>query len=508
MKTSTTKLSRYGSRLIIALTLVVMMCILPSLADAQTRYELSGDALRVSERTMAREVPLGCTGAQLFVHDGLFVVCTDGRVRRVVLDAAGDVVSDVGLAGPVLHLFVLEGALWARTEGGVVPITGLTQLASAAPAEATESLGSVLRAPSEPAAAEPAPFEPQQPSDVVEVVSPSVAEWAGGVPPPDSWRDGGPLVARVIRVQGGHAIVEILPGQHLREDMGVELSEIRASGEDLELGGSEEEEVTVSRGVVVAASSQRARVRIEVGGRATVGMLVRRLRNAPGVRPFPELPEDTVTLGFHIRPFLPIGILGVGVIADVSVRYQSSFGLYVGADLMPGGFGTSNNGEVAAVIATAYVGFAMRWFGFGVGVGPATANGLVSWRSTQGAEALAIAPNVRIGSEDGFMLRARTIVLAWDDLWHFGDLQVDLRIPVSHGIQLVVTGRGGNSGSQLGEAGVRLLLDGNGRSGSLFFTGTVGVGMLVAPNRCSAMGCTGRFANGGPLLGAGIDWRI
>jgi len=54
---------------------------------------------------------------------------------------------------------------------------------------------------------------------------------------------------------------------------------------------------------------------------------------------------------------------------------------------------------VQAVIGAAYLGFAMRWFGFGVGLGPSTANGLVPDASTQGAQAFAVVPIVHIGSE-------------------------------------------------------------------------------------------------------------
>jgi hypothetical protein len=94
----------------------------------------------------------------------------------------------------------------------------------------------------------------------------------------------------------------------------------------------------------------------------------------------------------------------------------------------------------------------------------------------------------------------------WEDEWIFGDFYAEGRVPLSHFIGLVLGGGGGTSGVRFAEVGMRMLVSGTGRPGSVFVTVTAGFGMLDRGRRDGET--DPYFANGGPMAGVGFDWRI
>ena len=284
---------------------------------------------------------------------------------------------------------------------------------------------------------------------------------------------------------------------HLAEGDGLSFLDTVETQSNLEFeaGGGSTEEAVVAHGVVTAVSGAQARVRLQVGAVVAEGMRARQLAGPPGLEVFPEIPAGQFSVAFHVRPFIPLATLGVGVIADVALRYTFDFGLVIGVDAMPLGLATGNNGDAVAGVGAGFLGFASPYFGIGLHVGVSSLRD--GFRG--GDEAFVLAPMVMLGSRDGFMLRLRSSALIVDDRFDFGEFDGALHIPLVHGVQLVAAGRGGRAGTNYGDLGVRILLQGNGRSESVFFTGTVGVGMLV--------GADFGFSNAGPSIGIGLEWR-
>jgi hypothetical protein len=461
-----------------------VLALWPATTFAQVRYELDGQTLRVSEATAVREVPLGCAGVELVMHGGAaWVRCPDGEIVHVVLDPSGDRVERLDVHG-AQRLLRVDGELWIRRAAGVERLVGAAPGAPAV-SEGSPSLGVPTR-----------PVGPPEPPP------PPAPEWpeAGAVPPPPAASDGrgpGPIVGNVERVGLGEVMVRLDLGARVQDGDGIAFLAMRdaASGLVFESGAQGTEEVVAAHGVVTAVQERQARVRLQVGAVASVGMRARQV-DAPGLEVFPEIPAGLFSIAFHVRPFIPIGTLGVGLISDVSLRYTFDFGLVIGIDAMPLGVAAANNGDAIAGLGALFVGFANPYFGLGLHVGVSSVRGV--WPMTTN-QAFVVVPMVMLGSRDGFMLRLRSSAMVLDDQFRFGEFDGSIYIPLVHGVQLITNGRGGFAGTNFGELGLRMLLQGNGRADSIFFTGTVGFAMLIAD--------TPGFSNAGPSIGLGLEWR-
>ena len=464
-----------------------MLALWPSTSLAQVRYELEGETLRISEPTAVREVPLGCAGLELVMHGGAaYVRCPNGEVVRVHLDPSGDRVERLPVQG-VQRLVRVDSELWIRRSAGVERLAGAPEV----PAVSTEPT------PRLDAAGEPPP------PDRLEAPAPRAApQWPApdSIPPPPAARDPrdpGPIVGAVERVGLGEVMVELDLGARVSEGDGIAFLETRDAAPGLEFasGSQAREEVVAAHGVVTAVQERQARVRLEVGAVVTVGMRARQVE-PPGLNVFPDVPGGLFSIAFHIRPFIPIGTLGIGVISELSLRYTFDFGLVLGIDAMPLGLAAANNGDAVAGLGAVFVGFASQYFGLGLHVGVSSVRG--GWMMPA-SEAFVLVPMVMLGSLDGFMLRLRSSAMVLDNQFSFGEVDGSLYIPLVHGVQLIVNGRGGVAGTNYADVGLRMLLQGNGRAESIFFTGTVGFGMLIAENP--------GFSNAGPSIGVGLEWR-
>jgi hypothetical protein len=95
--------------------------------------------------------------------------------------------------------------------------------------------------------------------------------------------------------------------------------------------------------------------------------------------------------------------------------------------------------------------------------------------------------------------------------FEFRGLVCTAQIPVRRGYWLVLGGGGGDVGAAYGEAGVRLLLTGNGEPGSVFLTASAGWATIYKHEVCkeSDLGfdCIDEADYIGPMMSFGSEWR-
>ena len=109
------------------------------------------------------------------------------------------------------------------------------------------------------------------------------------------------------------------------------------------------------------------------------------------------------------------------------------------------------------------------------------------------------------------MLRVRSSAVIHYRQAVFGSIRADAEIPVAYGTRLLVGGGGGESGYGYGEAGIKMLMIGEGRSGSWFAHTVLGYGgtfsRQIVPDALLGRRLEQREAFG-PYMGLGVEWRI
>lgn len=304
---------------------------------------------------------------------------------------------------------------------------------------------------------------------------------------------------RVVGVSGDRAIVELDDAL----DVGARVDFYRP-GEDMPR--------VVARGFVESAGVTRGvRVQLEPNTRVEEGMTLRSTPDRGGGWMMPPLALGTGQLGLHGRLYIPLSAsVGLGVLGDLLAGYlvdldgQNGLRLALRVDQIGGVIGP--NPAPFSGLGHGQVSFASSYFELGVGVGLSVVNGESVWVGDRFRNdrqlAVSFSQQLRIGSEDGLSLRlASSVVIVGrpgTERWSFGDLYADGRIPLGHGVALVVRGGGGFSGLFSWDAGARIRLSGTGLSGSTFLTVAGGVGFVNIDG----------FSSAGPLVGVGVEHRL
>jgi hypothetical protein len=443
-----------------------------------------GDTIEIvlSEGALRRGdvvVELGCEGGPL-VLDGTraFVGCGADGVAAVDFAASPPSLLRLPTGGVVTGLFVVEGQLWARhadATARAIASVGPAPAVRAAPSGGAE-LSPPLAVPPPPARDDTSPA-PDAPMD----------------DPPGTTRR---QVGELREVRGGTAVVAF--------------ERPIARGTLVELHPPEGAERPIAYGRV-AEIDRRAgvvEVAVEANVRITEDMVPESTGQLGGTTLAPALPFDTLELGAILRPFLPVGPIGVGLTGGLWVSWlprlgDSDLALRLTAELTELGALANREGLPVAALGHAMVGLAWRYLEFGVGAGTTTnqTQGFFGCSDGQGPR-LSVAQHLRIGSPDGLMVRSRLSAFVRQECgassWDFGNLHVDFQVPIGHGVWLVVEAGGGNSGSIQSALSARLRLTGNGLTDSLFLTVGAGFGMVLSAGVDRA----------GPAVSAGIAYRL
>jgi hypothetical protein len=168
-------------------------------------------------------------------------------------------------------------------------------------------------------------------------------------------------------------------------------------------------------------------------------------------------------------------------------------------------FAITDEKNLFAIDAGVVVGYDDRLFEVGLGAGILTVNDPASSTREPGP-GISIIQLARLGAHDGFSFEVRNSFVAFEGQFMHGNTRVQVQIPLLHRAWLILRGGGGRVGHGHGDAGLRLLLRGNGGPGSLFFPPAVGGDYVFGSRRCSEYYCDVSY--GGPMIGADLEWRL
>jgi len=176
----------------------------------------------------------------------------------------------------------------------------------------------------------------------------------------------------------------------------------------------------------------------------------------------------------------------------------------VRAMLAPVGFVVSKGQDTWALGVRALAGYGHPLFEIGLGAGTMRFEE-DCWDGSSYREGfgmgLILSQTVRFGALDGLHAAFINDVLLRDEgsgnefVW--GGMTGRLQVPMRNGAWLVFRGGGGLGGDAWGEAGVKLMVRGEGGRGTLFVTPSIGGAAL-----------TFEASVGGPMVGLSLDWRL
>jgi hypothetical protein len=293
--------------------------------------------------------------------------------------------------------------------------------------------------------------------------------------------------------QDGLAVSVALGGVQVRTGDHVELFTATADGE----------ETSHAVGTVTRVARERAEVEvglgeiIPAGGRARA---TRRDTTANLVAP-PRVPRLVHVEG-RLSPYLPVGNLGLGALADVAVTYAFERPLYVRAELSPVGLILSKQSDAGVLAGHVLAGYDHSYFAVGLGLGLVMGNrsSLYEWGRSGAAPVLSVKQATRLGARDGLHVRVDTVFALAAEQWQFAAVEVNAQIPLGSRTWLTLGGGGGEAGRYTrGSLGLRRLVYGHGGSGSLFVSPSVGV---VGVTQLS-----GTSTDAGPSVGVHLEWR-
>ncbi|HEX6244585.1 MAG TPA: hypothetical protein VFZ61_26885 [Polyangiales bacterium] len=269
--------------------------------------------------------------------------------------------------------------------------------------------------------------------------------------------------------------------------------------------GDNHQETPLAVGEVVRASRDDAQVQVGLG---------ERVPNAAAARPTtrhktrslvaPPRAGGVMLLEGGVVPYLPIGALGVGALANLAFTYLGERPFYLRAEIAPAGgvIASGTNGVVFA--AHALGGYDHTFFAVGVGVGLLLGSHsiLADDYEAYGTDAVfSFKQSMRLGTRDGLNLRVDTSFALADRQWHFAYTEGSGQIPLGSRTWLILSGGGGEVGRFVhGSLGLRRMVRGNGGSGSLFVKPSVGM-VGIERKDSSTM-------DAGPAVGIHLEWRI
>ncbi|HSI04961.1 MAG TPA: hypothetical protein VLC93_10805 [Myxococcota bacterium] len=233
-----------------------------------------------------------------------------------------------------------------------------------------------------------------------------------------------------------------------------------------------------------------------------------------GSRLFPARHGGVGSLALTLRPLLPLGTIGAGAIAHATAAYHFERPIAVGLVVEPLAGALTNDRNVGNVGVTGFVAYDHDYFALGLGVGVTTLSELVygndGFPSSQNA-AILIAQLARIGALDGLNLTIRNSFAVIADEFDYNGTVARLQVPLSQTISLFGAG-GAAQGFAFGELGVRFRAFGTGASDTLFVDLSAGGGSvdgIIDLDDCGdGRPCRSTDSYGGPLVGAGVEYRL
>ncbi len=468
--------------------------------DPTGELRLAGGSLQVVAQDGTSEtVDVGCEARSVLRHGGRWYVACPDRVLAVEIVDGGVAVRGSAVAeGEVRELFVRGGQVWvelSRIEARPVsPVSVTTAAASGLP---------------------PSPAPPTGPAegdlDVPPPPPPSTATRAPGYA--DSQRER--VVGSVLERRPGEAIVSLGSADGVAR--GDRIAFFRVEDGSDQDGFEQERQELVLVGTVTGIAADRARVRLGINERVPEGTIVSLANRAPtDNRLAPPRVGGVSEVGFLVRPFLPVGELGIGLLGELYVGHWLDGPFHVGARLDPAGVAIVRGEEAGTLAGHVFAAVDLGSVEVGLGAGWSTFN-VVFYESTAQADAPSILQVARLGARDGLHLAGRVAFVIVNDRFTFSTADVSVQFPffgvVGQPTWGIVRGAGGSAGYYLGELGLRVLMSGNGDRGSTFLTVTLGgVGIWDEDREpCAGMSCWDTYDDqeyGGPAVGAGLEWRL
>ena len=173
----------------------------------------------------------------------------------------------------------------------------------------------------------------------------------------------------------------------------------------------------------------------------------------------------------------------------------------------PVSFATGREGFIPAIAAIATASFDSRLFEVGLGIGGQTVNDPAF--DLESGSGTTIAQRLRIGAVDGGMVEVISYIVLFHSEFEFSDLHAHAQLPVGEHSWLVLNAGGGSIGMGFGEIGLRVMLDGDGRAGSLFLSATLGGVHMFEATFDQADGVNlNSVGYVGPMAGIGAEWRF
>jgi hypothetical protein len=316
---------------------------------------------------------------------------------------------------------------------------------------------------------------------------------------------------RVTESKLGEVIIDIGRQHGVRHGGRIELSidDSESVGDEVATRRS-----VLAVGVVETVAERFSRVRLGLNEAVPVGARARVVASGPAPsRNAPPRAEGLTEIGFRARPFVALDGLGGGLLTQAWVGYRFEAPLYVSAEINPFAYADGKQSEaVIPVAGTVNVAYDRDVFSIGLGFGGQTVK-TTAYGALPGSGVL-LAQRLRLGTRDGLHLDLRNDIVLFHSRFEFSGLIGAGQIPVGSGVWLLLEGGGGQAGWGYGEIGVRTLLRGNGGPGSVFFAVVLG-GVTVFEEQevqCGSGGfvfpCIDSTTYGGPMLGAGGEWRF
>jgi hypothetical protein len=271
------------------------------------------------------------------------------------------------------------------------------------------------------------------------------------------------------------------------------------------------QERTAAIGVVEALAGDRAEVRLGFGERVPDGTRAR-----PTTRPStenliaPPRQGGLYEIQAFVRPFVPLGRLGFGVLSDASLTYRGTRHWFLRVVMEPAGFGTGEEEVIGAFGAAMLAGYDHPYFGMGIGLGMMQVNRPVGDITTT-QTGLALGQTVRFGAIDGLKLEVTNMLVLVEtgsgtvtrDELRWGSALASLQIPIVPDGWIVTRAGGGRPGHIFFDAGLRWAVRGDGGPGSLFLVPSLGGVWLRRWDRTSGRS----IQRAGPAVGLGVEWR-
>jgi hypothetical protein len=343
-------------------------------------------------------------------------------------------------------------------------------------------------------------------------------------------------LGKVISIRSDSIIISL--GQKEGVKIGSFIELFSLVKEDLGAGERTTRKKVFAIGVVKAASTNRSIVKLGLGESAPKGSLAR-ITNKKSTHNLNIPPRSA---GYweiiaNFRPFLALGTLGFGTIADGSIGYRGKNGLHMMFLVEPFGFALAEDGNVLSSALSLVAGYDTQIFEVGLGLGMAAINDDIDSPTFEIASesdsvdnsrtptfervrsGLSIMQTIRLGALDGLHLNAHNMFIFHKSEFKFGGINIRAQLPLSNRSWLLARGGGGVSGYGYGEIALKVLVKGNGDRGSLFLTPSLGGGGVfgeteknIPANECYSYmengKCIKEVSYAGPMIGIGVEWRL